>query len=89
MNKISSKNIIYALSINHHLLPKIQLNIINNMVNFQFNKDVYVLGEKANYDNKIFFQDVYTGEGNLIAQHIYQKINNITESVSIHSTEVL
>ncbi len=44
--------------------------------------------EKVIYDNKIFSQDIYTGEGNLIAQSIYQKINNSKDNISIHSTDV-
>lgn len=86
--KIFTKNILYALSINHNLLPKIQLKIINENIIFEFNKNAYVLGEKAIYDNKIFFQDIYTGEGNLIAQNIYQKINNSKDNISIHSTDI-
>lgn len=86
--KIFSKNILYALSINHDLLPKIQLKIIDENIIFEFNKNTYALGEKAIYNNKIFSQDIYTGEGNLIAQSIYQKINNSKDSISIHSTDV-
>jgi hypothetical protein len=87
--KVFSKNILYALSINHYLLPKTELKIIDNNISFEFNKNLYVLGEKAHYNKKIFKQDIYTGEGNLIAQIIYQKINNSQESISIHSTEVI
>jgi hypothetical protein len=87
--KINSKNILYALSINHNLLPKIQLEVINENIVFEFSKNLYAIGEKVNYINKIFTQDIFTGEGNLVAQSIYQKINNSNENIVIHSTEVI
>ena len=88
-NKVFSKNILYCLSENHHLLPKVKLNIINEAIVFEFNKNLYVLGEKALYDGKIFAQDIYTGEGNLIAQSIYQKLHNSKENITVHSTDLL
>lgn len=87
--KITSKNILYALSENHPILPKIELKIINEDIIFEFQKNSYIIGEKALYFNKIFQQDIFTGEGNLVAQIIYQKINNSSENISIHSTEVI
>jgi hypothetical protein len=82
--KFNCKNIIFALDDNHLAIPK-QKVIITNL---SFAKDVYVIGEKALYKNKIFAPDIYTGEANLVAQAIYQKIHNTKEMIVVHSTSL-
>lgn len=84
-SKIQCKYLIFALSINHNLLPKQKVKITN----FSFKDSFYVIGEKALYDNKIFQQDIYTGEANLVAQAIYNEINQTTGMIVVHSTSVI
>jgi hypothetical protein len=81
---INCTYIIFALHDDHILLPKQKVCITN----LSFKKNLYVMGEKALYPAKIFKQDIYTGEANLISQSIFQDIHNSKDNITIHSTSL-
>jgi len=81
---ITCSYLIFALDAHHPLLPSLQVTIEN----LSFQKNCYVIGEKALYASKIFMGDIFTGEANLVAQAIYNHIHGTNDSISIHSTSL-
>jgi hypothetical protein len=93
------KNNLWHISYNdqtivtHHLILAISnesLLIGNKNVtleDFQVQNQLYLIGERALYENKIFMSEIYTGEANLVAQQIYKKVNQVENNITIHSTE--
>lgn len=78
-----TKNLIFALSNTNSLMTAKTVSLRD----FQIQPNLYLMGEKALYDGKVFASEVYVGEGNLVAQQIYKSMNNTSQNVTIHSTD--
>lgn len=85
-NKIETKYMIYALNSNHPHIPIYDNE--NYLLPSNNHENIYIVGEKITYKNKIFKNDFYTGECNFVAQIIYQKIHNKIENITVHSTDL-
>lgn len=77
--------IVFALNPHHSLLPKQKVSLDN----LSFNDNSYVIGHKAMYEGKVFAAEIYTGEANLVAQHIYNKVHKTLGSIVVHSTNLM
>lgn len=81
---IQAQHLIFAISPSNLLIGNKRVSLED----FQVQNNLYLIGEKALYDGKIFSSEVYTGESNLVAQQIYKNVNNVNENITIHSTDL-